>query len=208
MAFQDLLMNSTTQMFESGLPLMSRVLPEDGTAEVYAHYPPGDVVNGPASSRYFYHSHPPEEREADEHGHFHLFLGGHVFANAERGPLIAPPPLKDGAARADVVHIAALSIGYDGLPLRWFGTNRWVTDECLYPASTIIAALSRFDLRGERGDPLINDWLTALLQLARKDIADILKERDAVLKAKDLTGENRSLEVTGVRPIDLTALLS
>jgi len=118
-------------MFQSGKPLMSRLLPADGTSEAWAHYPEGDVGNGAISSRYFYHSHPPEEREADEHGHFHLFVGKQAMSN-EAEALITPPALPNGQKRAEVVHIAALSIGYDGLPLRWFGTNRWVTDEWLY----------------------------------------------------------------------------
>jgi len=214
MSFADLLIASTTQMFQSGKPLMSRLFDDGSTAEAWAHYPPGDVVNGTASSRYFYHSHPPEEREADEHGHFHLFLGKHVFdkaigaASSAPDAMILPPPMPDGQVRADVVHFAALSIGYDGLPLRWFGTNRWVTDEWLYPAQDVIDRLGQFDLRGPSGDPLVNDWLTAMVHLASNEIADLLHERDAVLKIQDMTGEERKVEVTGARSIDLETLLS
>ncbi|WP_379550204.1 DUF6969 family protein [Qipengyuania sp. DGS5-3] len=214
MSFADLLITSTTQMFQSGKPLMSRLFEDGSTAETWAHYPPDDVVNGAASSRYFYHAHPPEERDSDEHGHFHLFLGKHVFDAAldaisdTPSALIPPPPLPDGQRRADVVHFAALSIGYDGLPLRWFGTNRWVTDEWLYPADDVIERLGQFDMRGPSGDPLVNDWLTAMVHLAREEIADLLHERDAVLKTQDMTGENRDVEVTGVRVVDFEALLS
>lgn len=194
-------------MFQSGKPLMSRLLPEDGTSEAWAHYPADDVVNGAISSRYFYHSHPPDEREADEHGHFHLFVGKEAMPDKAKA-LIAPPPLPKGQKRADVVHIAALAIGYDGLPLRWFGTNRWVTDEWLYPARAVITVLDSFDLRGQSGDPLINDWLTSILHLSRADIVNILEERDEVLQRNDITGENREVEVTGTRDVSLESLLS
>ena len=206
MTLQKLLIDSTTEMFASGMPLMSRILPEGGEAEVYAHYPPDDVVNGPNASRYFYHSHPPEQRETDEHGHFHFFLGKEAFSK-DTPALIAPPLLAEGQKRADVVHLAALAIGYDGLPLRWFGTNRWVTDEWLYPAEAVINRLSDFDLTGPAGDPLVNTWLTAIFQLSLGQIEEILRERDTVLKAKDMTGEDRQVEVTGQRPVDLESLL-
>lgn len=207
MSYEELLISSTTQMFQSGKPLMSRLLPEDGTSEAWAHYPEGDVVNGAISSRYFYHSHPPDERDADEHGHFHLFVGKGAMPD-DIDALMAPPALPKGQKRADVVHIAALAIGYDGLPIRWFGTNRWVTDEWLYPADAVIDALDCFDLRGQVGDPLINEWLSAIMHLSRDTISEILRERDHVLQQSDMTGEDREVEVTGARDVSLEALLS
>jgi hypothetical protein len=186
---------------------MSRVLPQDNTARVYTHYPIGDVVNGKHGSRYFYHSHPPEDRSAEEHGHFHLFLDRRAFGK-DTEPLIPAPPVAAGGKRADVVHLAALAIGYDGLPLRWFGTNRWVTDEWLYPATDVIGALSKFDLRGSNGDPKVNDWLTAILRLSAKSVAGVLIERDEALRQRDMSGEDRTVEVTSMRDVDLAKLLA
>jgi hypothetical protein len=202
----DLLMASTAAMFADGRPLMSRILPSAEPAELWEHYPEGDVVNGPAGSRYFYHCHPPAERGAGEHGHFHLFLDRSAIPDGI-APIIAPPPTTPDEPRADVVHIGALAISTDGLPLTWFATNRWVTDEWIFSAEAVIAQLARFDLRGSSGDPLVNDWLTAMVGLSHGDLADLLRERDAVLEARDRTGENRTVEVTGVRPIALERLL-
>ncbi len=203
----ELLIDSTTAMFAEGRPLMNRLLPSDAPAQIWQHYPPDDVVNGVAGSRYFYHCHPPAERGAGEHGHFHLFLDKSAM-DARAVPLIAPPASASDEPRADVVHIAALAISTDGLPISWFATNRWVTDEWLYPAEAVSAALGRFDLRGRDGDPLINDWLTAMVGLARADLETLLAERDAVLAARDLTGEDRAVEITGAKAISLEELLA
>lgn len=201
----DLLLSSTQRMFAEGRPLMSRLLPEQTPAEVWKHYPEDDVVNGEFGSRYFYHCHPPGERIAGEHGHFHLFLAKSTMP-AITGPFRSPPPIDPQEVRADVVQIVALSISTDGLPLAWFTTNRWVTDEWLYPASTITAFLDRFDMRGPRGDPLVNDWITAMVALSRGDICDLLNQRDQVLDQKDPDGESRALEVTSFRSISLEQL--
>lgn len=201
----DLLMASTAAMFADGRPLMNRILPSADTAEWWEHYPNGDVVNGEAGSRFFYHCHPPAERSEGEHGHFHLFLAKSAMPAGVR-PFVAPPPPASDEPRADVVHIAALSISTEGLPLTWFTTNRWVTDEWVYPASAVIEQLARFDLRGPDGDSLVNDWLTAMVGLCREDLADLLTQRDAVLEARDPTGEDRSVEITSSRSISLERL--
>ncbi len=202
-----LLIDSTEQMFADGRPLMSRVLPDDGVAEIWEHYPEGDVVNGEAGSRYFYHSHPPGERLDGEHGHFHLFLDKSAMPEGAEA-LIAPPQIDPATPRADVVHLAALAISSEGLPLHWFTCNRWVTDEWLYPAESVISELPRFDLRGEAGDPLVNSWLTAMVGLARDRIAQLLSERDAVLELNDMTGEDRAVEVTSSAAISLERLIA
>ncbi len=149
-------------MFAGGQPLMNRILPSAEPAELWQHYPPDDVVNGTAGSRYFYHCHPPAERSEGEHGHFHLFLDTSVMPDSV-DPIIAPPAATSDEPRADVVHIGALAISTEGLPLCWFTTNRWVTDEWIYPAEAVIDQLAQFDLRGPDGDPLVNDWLTAMV---------------------------------------------
>ncbi len=208
--YADMLLASTEAMFAGGKPLMSRILPEDGTAELSEHYPEGDVVNGPAGSRYFYHCHPPGERAEGEHGHFHLFFDRSAMPGGTV-PLIAAPLAPRDEPRADVVHIAALAISDQGLPLQWFGTNRWVTDEWLYPAYAVIAMLDQFDLRGPNGDSLVNEWLTAMVGLAREEIAELLHSRDDVLREADMNGqvhgEDRAVEITSAAPISLERLL-
>jgi hypothetical protein len=184
---------------------MKRILPAAEPTELWQHYPTDDVVNGDAGSRYFYHCHPPAERSAGEHGHFHLFLARSAIP-AAIDPIVAPPSSASDEPRADVVHIGALAISTEGLPLYWFTTNRWVTDEWIYPAEALIDQLARFDLRGPEGDPLVNDWLTALVGLSRGDLADLLHQRDAMLELRDMTGEDRSVEITSIMEISLERL--
>lgn len=182
---------------------MRLVLPEGSEPEQWAHYPPDDAISPVAGSRYFYHCHPPEERGDGEHGHFHLFLPLAFFAEED----CQSAPLEDGEDRARVVHFAALSVDMQGVPLQLFTTNRWVTDEWLYPADAIAAALDSFDLQGADGDALVNQWLTAFVALARPLIIDLLHLRDAALEGKGWPGEDRAIEITSSTPLDLQALL-
>lgn len=200
-----LFIESTQAMFASGEPLMQRVIGNaDGEAKSWSHYPESDVVNGPLSARWFYHCHAPEERGENEHGHFHLFVGKPALP-AEVTPIMPAPPIEQ--KRADVVHVAALSIDYNGLPTDWFTVNRWVTDEWLYPAGSITDLLGQIDYRGPSGDPLINDWLTALVALQQDPIARILKERDAAILRDSIGPEYRGAEVLSSTPLNLETLL-
>ncbi|WP_066650710.1 MULTISPECIES: DUF6969 family protein [Sphingomonas] len=196
----NLLIDATLAMAREGVPLMRRLLPSGVPQHLWDHYPEGDAV-APSGSRYFYHSHPPEERGTDEHGHFHLFLPRRAMPDPDTPRLAAVEPAHDG------VHLVALSVAPSGLPVRAFTTNRWVTDEWLFDAAAIIAALDRFDLRGAPGDPLVNDWLTAAVALARPVIDALLTSRDATLAALDPRGEDRAVEVLSSAPLDLQALL-
>ncbi len=199
----DLLMSSSEQMHIEGIPLMRRLLPAGEDVLLWEHYPEVDVVNGPVASRYFYHCHPVEERGEDEHGHFHIFLGKHAFPKHIR-PLISAP---DKRQTPKVVHLAALSISVDGLPVGWFTTNRWVTDEWLYSAKAILKILPQLDFRGAMGDPLVNGWLTAMVHLSANMIGELLEQRDQVLSLQRVGGENHDVEITSKAAINLAALL-
>lgn len=199
------LIDATMAMHTSGTPLMRRVIPQDIEIRLWDHYPDHDAVSPQSKSRYFYHCHPVEERGADEHGHFHLFLPKQIMPKRAK-PRLAPPNLK--IKRADVVHIVALSVNPAGLPTAMFTVNRWVTDEFLYPQHNIMAALDGFDLTGADGDPLVNLWLTAMVHLARPVIDALLVERDAALAAAHWAGEDRSFEILSHAPVDLQSLVA
>lgn len=62
-----------TQMAQEQKPLMLRVVPEEG-AKFWKHYPEKDARDKFCKSRWYYHVHAAGSRDADEHGHFHLFL--------------------------------------------------------------------------------------------------------------------------------------
>jgi hypothetical protein len=205
-AARRLLVDASQRMYDSGRPLMRRILPDNPHDIVqWEHYPDRDVVNGPLKCRWFYHCHPPEERGAGEHGHFHLFVDKCAIA-ADVGPLVTGRP--DADSDVAVAHIAGLSISPDGLPLEWFTVNRWVTDEWLYPAASITAILPQVSFHGRRGDGQVNRWLTAMVALYRAELSDLLIQRDAILLSSDISGDDKRIEITSRCPVDLMALFA
>jgi len=198
------LVETTVAMHQSGIPLMRRVLPPEVEATLWEHYPEHDAVSPHNGSRYFYHCHPVEERGAGEHGHFHLFLPKRAMEQPNDAKC-APADLE--ADRADVVHLAALSVSPEGLPIAMFTVNRWVCDEWLFSHSDIMAVIDSFDLTDADGDPLVNAWLTAMVHLAKPMIGALLIERDERLAAANWDGEDHALEVISTTPVDLQALV-
>jgi hypothetical protein len=194
------LVSATVDMARSGRPLMRRVVPEDDY-KVWDHYPLDDAVDARTGARWFYHAHPPEERDEGEHGHFHLFLDRDAFDDI---PAIAGPVDAD-APDARVVHIAALSIDLAGVPTRLFTVNRWVTDEWTHSAADILQRLERFDLSAAQdGDALVNRWLTAAVATFAPEIAQVLIERDRVIAgAPPVFFEARDAEILSSVDIDL-----
>lgn len=136
-----IVIDKIVQMASEGRPLMTRVL-DGANAICWEHYPDDDARDRVTRSRWYYHVHAPGDRDPAEHGHFHLFL--HRTQMDDPAGSIAAPYEGDDAA-AHVVHIAGLSIDLQGIPMTWFTTNRWVTDEFMYPADVLIAHLDRFN---------------------------------------------------------------
>lgn len=165
---------TVTQMAAEGLPLMQRVLPE-GDVHWWAHYPDDDARDANTRSRWFYHIHAPGDRDAAEHGHFHLFLHRTQLHDASM-PLAIPAEGED--AEAFVVHIAGLSIDHQGLPKSWFATNRWVTNEFMYPAPTVIDHLACYNVDATEADSTVNRFLTAMVALYFEELSAMLLERD------------------------------
>lgn len=194
------LITATVAMAESGVPLMLRVVPDSGY-RVWDHYPRDDAVDAGTGARWFYHAHPPEERDAGEHGHFHLFLDRDAFDGLQP----RAKPLDSQGPDAGVVHIAALSIDLNGLPTKLFTVNRWVTDEWMYDARSILDRLGMFDLsEASEGDDLVNRWLTAAVATFVPEIERVLTARDRALNAvSDDFFEDRSAEILSSVDIDL-----
>jgi len=161
----------------------------------------GVPIDAATGARWFYHAHPPEERDAGEHGHFHLFLDRTAFPPLSA--LAAPQAPTPGDA--EVVHILALSIDLQGLPTRLFSVNRWVTDEWLHAAPMILERLHLFDVTtAGAGDPLVNRWLTAALAAFAPEVEGALAQRDAAIAgARPTFFEDRALEILSEAPVDL-----
>ena len=197
----------TGQIAKEGVSLVPRVVPADAPFVQYQHYPKGDCIAPGNKSRWFYHAHKPEEREAGEHGHFHMFLPLDMFDGVE--PYYQPPAkLPNGKKTQGVVHFGALSFGLDGMPISWFTTNYWVTYEYMMPAEAIAARLRNFDMTGAPGDPLVNEWLTAAVHHFHDPIIDIIRKRDIVLMEKkqelgSAVFTVKKVEILSRQPFDL-----
>lgn len=198
------LWQASVALQNSGTGLMERILPKSGGPVAWHHYPDRDVVNGSWKARYYYHCHAPGNAPSAEHGHFHCFLARSAFSRAVP-PLIKPPLHRK--PRPALVHIAALSVGFDGVPLCWKATNRWVTDEWMMPSEAILAKIATISFAGEAGDPFVNDWLTAMLQASRSVLSPLLTHRDSVLAMCDPGGEDCAIETVSAISIDIDALV-
>ncbi len=200
-----------TQMAQEQKPLMLRVVPEEG-AKFWKHYPEKDARDKNCKSRWYYHVHAPGSRDEDEHGHFHLFLHRTQLPEGLE-PKVWPPQGED--ARAHVTHLIGLSINTLGIPRAWFTVNRFVTNEFLFPAETMIEHLPDFCVDNTKEDDCVNRFVTAMVALYRDEIAELLRERDA--KQAELVAEHgeeaayekaSGVEVLSQIPIDLDAKLS
>lgn len=171
-----------------------------------AHYPAADVEDAQTGCAWYYHAHEPSSAMSwDEHGHFHCFMYTECLGRAAQP--IALPEQPD-FERGGLVHIAALSFDANGTPTRLFIPNRWVTDEWLYPARDVIALIDRFTINSEARHPLTSRFLSAILRLLQPQIAEALRQRDRVLRARgsqrvrDLA-EDRSIQVVSSVACDL-----
>ena len=200
----DALIEATMRLAGAGVPLMMRVAPPGGAFVVWDHYPPEDCVDPVSGCRWFYHAHPEGERDGNEHGHFHLFFDRANFRSKRSTPLAAPPGGRSSGA--DVVHLIAIAIDLNGLPVRLFTVNRWVTDEWLHPAPALLSHLPRFDLGRAGGDTLVNTWLSAMVAFYRPQIETALQLRDARISSWAKSPgrfEDRNEEVLSLIPIDI-----
>jgi hypothetical protein len=208
-AAAEALISATLAVAEAGKPLMLRVVPADGDFLAWDHYPAEDAVDARSGARWFYHAHGPGERDAGEHGHFHLFLDRKSFSDVRLEPLAGPPG--GASSGADIVHLIAIAIDLDGLPTRIFTVNRWVTDEWLYAAGEIQEKLGSFDLSSATGDVLVNGWLTAAAAFFRTEIETALQLRDAEIARWQLSAdpfEDRRREILSSVPIDINAAVA
>jgi hypothetical protein len=201
----EVVIETIMRMAQEQRPLMLRVLPADDV-HFWAHYPDDDARDAMTRSRWYYHVHAPGDRGPSEHGHFHLFL--HRTQLDDPAAVLAAP-VEGEDAPAHVTHIAGLSVDQSGVPLAWFATNRWVTDEFLYPADTMIAHLDRYDVDATPEDDLVNRFLTAMVALYRTELADLLRTRDAALtelvKISGPEAYEADNDILATCPIDLDA---
>ncbi len=198
---------------KSGDNVVNELLRDQGTFFEWEHYPKDDVFDRDTQAQYYYHAHPPGERNFPEHGHFHTFLrpkGMPAGIRPLRLPGYKPPKDRNDA----LSHLVAISMDTAGRPVRLFTTNRWVTGETWYTARDVIAMLDRFAIGHARPSWPANRWISAMLRLFRPQIVALLRQRDAAIAAwktkhpRRNVYEDRDLEVTSIVAISPEAQIA
>ena len=201
--------------------ILAEAMAGAGAVEEWRHYPEGEAYDPRSHAQYFYHLHPAALRAAGEHGHFHTFLRAEGMPEAvplllpELAVADAPVPAPQGAplqrgSRSEVAHLVAIAVDPDGRPIRLFTTNRWVTGETWYRAADAIGMLDRFAFA--RG-ALCDRWLEATIGLFRREIAQLLRQRDETVmgwrrRRRSHVFEDPRLEICSSLAIDLDAQLA
>lgn len=164
----------------------------DAPVAAWEHYPPGDVFDPESGGQWYYHCHLPPADDI-EHGHYHCFV-------------------RPDGAQGPVHHLVAVGVDAYGKLHRLFTVNQWVVGDTWLDAEASIALLERFDIEMPQPSYLTNRWLTAIHRLYADEIAELIRQRDATLAARQAPGgapirEDRSLEVTSELRVDLPSTL-
>ncbi len=185
--------------------IVGQCIAHQGTFYELDHYPKGDVYDREHHAQYYYHSH---RKESGEHGHFHTFVRAKGMPKG-----ILPVAYKGKAKRPTgddaLAHFIAISMSGPGFPVSLFTTNRWVTDETFYKAEDNIAMLDRFKIDHTFPCLAVNRWITALVDLFRPQIKELMLVRDKTIKNWAATHpgidvyEDRDLEITSIMNIDV-----
>ena len=203
-----------------GSNVVAEVLRDSPDFYEWDHYPSGDVYDPQTHSQFYYHAHPPNQRDdvwSDEHGHFHTFMRPPGFppevdqrSDMDGLPAVCP---SDG-----LTHLIAVSINFAGDPVRLFTTSRWVTDETWYPATDVKRILPRFQITREGPCSQTSAWISNLLVMYGPLIEALIDARDQAIRAHasnqsdHKVWSDQSLEVTSVAEIsvqkDVDAILA
>ena len=98
-----------------------------------------------------------------------------------------------------------------GVPVKLFTTNRWVTADNWYAASDVKVMLDRFEIDLAHPSWPVNVWITAMLRLFRPQILELIDGRDRAVADWRASHpdvdvfEDRDLEITCYMDIDVEA---
>ena len=124
-------------------------------------------------------------------------------------PARIPEYVKPEDPNDNLSHLIAISMTPGGLPFRIFTVNRWVTGEVWYSAKDVAVLLDYFKIDHTQPSWPVNRWVTAMVQLYKPQIIDLVEARDRKVAQwqqqypdRDVY-EDRDLEVTSYLDINL-----
>ena len=192
--------------------VVSDIMRFSDTFYEWEHIPTEDVYDFETHSQYYYHAHEKDGGvHDDEHGHFHTFLRAKGMPENLRPVKVDDfDPEKDIKDLSDInSHIIGIGMDGNGLPMRLFTTNRWVTADTYYKAEDIIQMIDLYNVDHTEPSWPVNLWVTNMIRLFKPQIIELLKERDITLnewkeKYPDRNlFEDRELEVTSLLDISI-----
>jgi hypothetical protein len=193
----------------TGDNIVGELIKSAGTFYEWTHYPQGDVYDRTSHAQFYYHAHPKDEqRNWDEHGHFHTFMRPRGMPPGAKPLPIEGFVMPEGPNDA-LSHLVAVSMDTYGFAQRLFTTNRWVTGEVWYDAQTVISMLEFFIIDHAQPSWPVNRWVSGLMVLFRPQIEQLILARDAAVRDwqekhpdRDVY-EDRELEVTSSLDIQI-----
>lgn len=179
--------------------VLSYFRPKNGVFTLWDHYPAGEVSDLSTACQYYYHAHRTSKHE---HGHFHLF----GLLNADGSTRTPGSGWEESEAPS---HLIAISMSPQGMPIKVFCPNQWVTKGYWLAADQILAQLENFVVSAQPRWSVVGRWLAGFVQLFWPQIESALRARDE--HVKNLRGgrywrtlwADESIEVINYIPIDL-----
>jgi hypothetical protein len=172
----------------NGVSIGQAVMSGSKTFVEYQHYPRNDLRDKNTACEIYYHTHGLNEQINGEHGHFHVFKRN-----------------KEDSSK--FIHLIGIAINDQGIPVRLFTTNQWVTGEHLVSAKLASKELSKFNLQVKGRLAPVGRWVTGFIKLFQHEIIDLLELRDQKIKQL-IKKSNAKKEVTENRRIYVLSELS
>lgn len=173
----DSLLSCLLEMAEAETNPVLQIIDTELPLEENKKYPPGLLQFNHMGWRAYYHCHPAtragNHRFVGEHGHFHIFI------RSQNAPEVWS-------------HLVALAMDNMGQPMGWFTVNHWVTGETWQDAEILINQLGEIPF--DRQTTLVERWILSLLELNRDKIADVLSERDKLIKEQQAADLSRDIK--------------
>ena len=145
----------------------------------FRHYPKNDLVDLDSGYEMYYHAHAMgKEKQSKqdgslECGHFHLFK-------------------RDEDAPEKFTHLVAIALDQQGLPIKLFTTNGWVTGELMKDAKKLKLLLADFEIDAKGRMAPLARWVSGLVHIFQAEMLELLKVRDLKLQALVAKDKNRS----------------
>lgn len=192
---------------KTGGNILHYTLKDSERHERMSHYPAGDRIDKKSGGQYFYHCH-REDFETTEHGHFHCFLRYKYIPKR-----IKPLMVSDWDRYIDnpMTHLVAIGMSQQGMPIRLFSVNRWVTSEIWYDSVHTPYFIKHFQMNVNDQSywSILDKWVEGMLHLFLPQISWLNAQRDQIIQLhqqKNLEDNiflNKELEELSSIQIDL-----